>query len=41
MTIITSIEFVDLRFPTSDSHDGSDAVNKDADYSAAYRRKHA
>jgi len=38
MTIITSIEFVDLRFPTSDSNDGSDAVNKDADYSAAYLR---
>lgn len=38
MAIITSIELVDLRFPTSDSSDGSDAVNKDADYSAAYLR---
>lgn len=38
MPVITSIELVDLRFPTSDSSDGSDAVNKDADYSAAYLR---
>lgn len=38
MTVITSIELVDLRFPTSESSDGSDAVNKDADYSAAYLR---
>lgn len=38
MAVITSIELVDLRFPTSDSSDGSDAVNKDADYSAAYLR---
>ena len=38
MSVITSIELVDLRFPTSDSSDGSDAVNKDADYSAAYLR---
>tara|TARA_Y100001001_G_scaffold141515_1_gene145574 strand:- start:1227 stop:2549 length:1323 start_codon:yes stop_codon:yes gene_type:complete len=38
VSVITSIELVDLRFPTSDSSDGSDAVNKDADYSAAYLR---
>lgn len=38
MTRITSIDLVDLRFPTSESGDGSDAVNKDADYSAAYIR---
>ncbi|MCV7523997.1 fuconate dehydratase [Micrococcus luteus] len=38
MSVITSIDFVDLRFPTSESADGSDAVNKDADYSAAYLR---
>lgn len=38
METITSIELVDLRFPTSESSDGSDAVNKDADYSAAYLR---
>lgn len=35
-TIITGVEVYDLRFPTSVSHDGSDAMNKDADYSAAY-----
>lgn len=38
MTIITSVDAVDVRFPTSESSDGSDAVNKDADYSAAYLR---
>ncbi|MGP9797579.1 enolase C-terminal domain-like protein [Halomonas sp. 86] len=38
MTAITAIDLIDLRFPTSDSSDGSDAVNKDADYSAAYLR---
>lgn len=37
MTIkITSIETIDLRFPTSRSLDGSDARNPDPDYSAAY-----
>ncbi|CAN5386262.1 L-fuconate dehydratase [soil metagenome] len=36
MTTITSIEVRDLRFPTSLSSDGSDAMNKDGDYSAAY-----
>lgn len=35
---ITSIDLIDIRFPTSESQDGSDAVNKDADYSAAYLR---
>lgn len=34
--IITSIETRDIRFPTSKTLDGSDAINKDPDYSAAY-----
>lgn len=33
---ITSIEVKDIRFPTSLSLDGSDAMNADPDYSAAY-----
>jgi L-fuconate dehydratase len=33
---ITGVRVVDLRFPTSREHIGSDAVNKDPDYSAAY-----
>ncbi len=33
---ITSIEVKDIRFPTSKSLDGSDAMNPDPDYSAAY-----
>jgi L-fuconate dehydratase len=33
---ITALEVVDLRFPTSRTLDGSDAVNVDPDYSAAY-----
>jgi L-fuconate dehydratase len=33
---ITNVRTVDLRFPTSRFHIGSDAVNKDPDYSAAY-----
>ncbi len=33
---ITGIRTVDLRFPTSRFHIGSDAVNTDPDYSAAY-----
>jgi L-fuconate dehydratase len=33
---ITSTRVVDVRFPTSREHIGSDAVNKDPDYSAAY-----
>lgn len=36
MTTITAIDVVDLRFPTSRTLDGSDAMNKDGDYSAAY-----
>ncbi|MGZ0711885.1 L-fuconate dehydratase (plasmid) [Coraliomargarita sp. W4R53] len=36
MTIITGAIVTDVRFPTSASADGSDAMNKDADYSAAY-----
>ncbi|WP_414478959.1 L-fuconate dehydratase, partial [Ruegeria lacuscaerulensis] len=36
MTSITGIRTEDLRFPTSDSLDGSDAMNPDPDYSAAY-----
>ncbi|MCJ1675522.1 L-fuconate dehydratase [Rathayibacter sp. VKM Ac-2929] len=38
MTRITDVTVTDLRFPTSLSADGSDAMNKDADYSAAYVR---
>ncbi len=34
--IVTNIKVVDLRFPTSKESIGSDAVNKDPDYSAAY-----
>jgi L-fuconate dehydratase len=36
MTTITAIDTYDVRFPTSLSMDGSDAMNKDGDYSAAY-----
>ena len=36
MGTITAIDVVDLRFPTSRSLDGSDAMNPDPDYSAAY-----
>jgi L-fuconate dehydratase len=35
-TTITGFETHDLRFPTSDYLDGSDAMNPDPDYSAAY-----
>jgi L-fuconate dehydratase len=34
--LITAVDVVDVRFPTSLSADGSDAMNKDGDYSAAY-----
>jgi L-fuconate dehydratase len=34
--LITSVRVIDLRFPTSREHIGSDAVNTDPDYSAAY-----
>ena len=36
MTKITSLSTFDLRFPTSQALDGSDAMNPDPDYSAAY-----
>ncbi|MCL8025496.1 L-fuconate dehydratase [Nocardioides bruguierae] len=36
MTRITAVETHDVRFPTSLSLDGSDAMNKDGDYSATY-----
>jgi L-fuconate dehydratase len=34
--VITSVETFDVRFPTSRHLDGSDAMNPDPDYSAAY-----
>jgi L-fuconate dehydratase len=34
--VITGVRVLDLRFPTSRESIGSDAVNKDPDYSAAY-----
>jgi L-fuconate dehydratase len=34
--VITDVRVIDLRFPTSRENIGSDAVNKDPDYSAAY-----
>ncbi len=36
MSTITAVDVVDVRFPTSRSLDGSDAMNPDPDYSAAY-----
>ena len=36
MTTITGMSVHDLRFPTSSKLDGSDAMNPDPDYSAAY-----
>ena len=36
MPNITGYDVFDVRFPTSLSADGSDAMNHDADYSAAY-----
>jgi L-fuconate dehydratase len=35
MTKITGLRTVDVRFPTSQHLDGSDAMNPDPDYSAA------
>lgn len=35
-TIITEVHVKDVRFPTSKTMDGSDAMNPDPDYSAAY-----
>ena len=36
MTVFTGLETCDIRFPTSRELDGSDAMNHDPDYSAAY-----
>jgi len=36
VTVITALETRDIRFPTSRELDGSDAMNPDPDYSAAY-----
>ncbi|MGK6356780.1 L-fuconate dehydratase [Sphingomonas sp. DT-207] len=36
MTVITKLRVLDIRFPTSQHLDGSDAMNPDPDYSAAY-----
>ena len=36
MTTISSLEVLDVRFPTSRTLDGSDAMNPDPDYSDAY-----
>ncbi len=36
MSRITSLETADVRFPTSTTLDGSDAMNPDPDYAAAY-----
>lgn len=36
MGTITELEVIDVRFPTSRDLDGSDAMNPDPDYSAAY-----
>ena len=38
MTTVTDSTVIDLRFPTSRHLDGSDAMNPDPDYSAAYLR---
>src|SRR4051794_27142554 len=35
-TVVTALEVIDVRFPTSRSLDGSDAMNPEPDYSAAY-----
>ncbi|WP_375433556.1 L-fuconate dehydratase [uncultured Friedmanniella sp.] len=36
MPVLTAVDVLDVRFPTSLTADGSDAMNKDGDYSAAY-----
>jgi L-fuconate dehydratase len=36
VSTITAVDVIDIRFPTSRSLDGSDAMNPDPDYSAAY-----
>src|SRR4051794_6574391 len=40
MSRFTALETHDVRFPTSRTLDGSDAVNVDPDYSAAYAILH-
>jgi L-fuconate dehydratase len=40
MSTITRVEATDVRFPTSKTLDGSDAMNPDPDYSAAYVKIH-
>jgi L-fuconate dehydratase len=40
MSKITRAEAIDVRFPTSTMLDGSDAMNADPDYSAAYLKLH-
>ncbi len=40
MPTFTRFETHDVRFPTSKHLDGSDAMNPDPDYSAAYRCAH-
>ncbi|MFC9684269.1 hypothetical protein [Streptomyces sp. NPDC056948] len=36
MNLITEVDALDVRFPTSRQRDGSDALNPEPDYSAAY-----
>ncbi|HLL65821.1 MAG TPA: L-fuconate dehydratase [Micromonosporaceae bacterium] len=36
MPVIISVDVIDIRFPTSATLDGSDAMNPDGDYSSAY-----
>ena len=36
MSVISALETYDIRFPTSQDLDGSDAMNPDPNYSAAY-----
>ena len=40
MPTIVAVTVTDVRFPTSLTMDGSDAMNKDGDYSAAYVQIH-
>ena len=40
MARITRLETFDVRFPTSREHAGSDAMNSEPDYSAAYLLVH-
>jgi L-fuconate dehydratase len=40
MSTVTGLRTVDVRFPTSRDFDGSDAMNPDPDYSAAYVEVH-